>query len=138
MKRSTLIALLAAVMVMASSAISFAADGLQLVSSYPEDGQKNTSMENLGVKLTFNNPINSDEAKKIDESKFSIVDEEGEKVPVRVLFSDSNDGLVLVVADADEGFMAKNKAGTMEAKLATMTKIIAVVFLVLTFALNLF
>ena len=108
MKRSTLIALLAAVMVMAGSVFSFAADGLTLVSSYPEDGQKNTSMENLGVKLTFSNPINSDEARKIDESKFSIVDEEGEKVPVKVLFSDKNDGLVLVVADVDEGFIAKN------------------------------
>ena len=108
MKRSTLIALLAAVMVMAGSVFSFAADGLTLVSSYPEDGQTNTSMENLGVKLTFSNPINSDEARKIDESKFSIVDEEGEKVPVKVLFSDKNDGLVLVVADIDEGFIAKN------------------------------
>ena len=108
MKRSTLIALLAAVMVMAGSVFSFAADGLTLVSSYPEDGQTNTSMENLGVKLTFSNPINSDEARKIDESKFSIVDEEGEKVPVKVLFSDKNDGLVLVVADVDEGFIAKN------------------------------
>ena len=108
MKRSTLIALLAAVMVMAGSVFSFAADGLTLVSSYPEDGQTNTSMENLGVKLTFSNPINSEEAKKIDKSKFSIVDEEGEKVPVKVLFSDKNDGLVLVVADIDEGFIAKN------------------------------
>lgn len=108
MKRSTLIALLTAVMVMACSVCSFAADGLTLVSSYPEDGQKNTSMENLGVKLTFSNPINSDEARKIDESKFSIVDEEGEAVPVKVLFSDANDGLVLVVADSDEGFIAKN------------------------------
>ena len=108
MKRSTLIALLAAVMVMAGSVFSFAADGLTLVESYPEDGQKNTSMENLGVKLTFSNPINSDEAKKIDESKFSIVDEEGEKVPVKVLFSDKNDGLVLVVADGGEDFIAKN------------------------------
>ena len=108
MKRRILIAFLAAVMIMAGSVFSFAADGLTLVESYPEDGQKNTSMENLGVKLTFSNPINSDEAKKIDESKFSIVDEEGEKVPVKVLFSDKNDGLVLVVADIDEGFVAKN------------------------------
>ena len=108
MKRSTLIALLAAVMVMAGSVFSVAADGLTLVSSYPEDGQTNTSMENLGVKLTFSNPINSDEAKKIDESKFSIVDEEGEKVPLKVLFSDKIDGLVLVVADGGEDFIAKN------------------------------
>ena len=110
MKRGTLIAVLTAIMVMACSAFSFAADGLELVSSYPEDGQKNTSMENLGVKLTFNHPINSEEAKKVDASKFSIVDQDGEKVPVQVLFSDKNDGLVLVVADIDQGFIAKNNS----------------------------
>ena len=101
---------LTAIMIMACSALSFAADGLELVSSYPEDGQKNTSMENLGVKLTFNNPINSEEAKKIDASKFSITDEDGEAVPVQVLFSEKNDGLVLVVADVDKGFVAKNNS----------------------------
>ena len=110
MKRGTLIAVLTAIMIMASSAFSFAAEGLELVSSYPEDGQKNTSMENLGVKLTFNNPINSEEAKKIDASKFSITDEDGEAVPVQVLFSEKNDGLVLVVADVDKGFVAKNNS----------------------------
>ena len=110
MKRSILTALRAAVMVMAGSVFSFADDGLTLVSSYPVDGQKNMSMENLGVKLTFSNPINSDEAKKIDESKFRIVDEEGETVPIQVLFSDANDGLVLVVANSEDnnGFIAKN------------------------------
>ena len=110
MKRGTLIAVLTAIMIMACSALSFAADGLELVSSYPEDGQKNTSMENLGVKLTFNHPINSEEAKKIDASKFSITDEDGEAVPVQVLFSEKNDGLVLVVADVDKGFVAKNNS----------------------------
>ena len=95
---------------MACSVFSFAAEGLELVSSYPENGQKNTSMENLGVKLMFNHPINSEEAVKIDESKFSIVDEDGEKVPVKVLFSDKNDGLILVVAHVDQGFVAKNNS----------------------------
>ncbi len=110
MKRRALIAFLAAVMIMACSVFSFAAEGLTLVSSYPEDGQTNTSMENLGVKLTFSSPINSDEAKAVDESKFSIVDEDGEKVPIQVLFSEADDGLVLVVADVDQGFIAKNNS----------------------------
>ncbi|MBQ3290952.1 MAG: Ig-like domain-containing protein [Mogibacterium sp.] len=108
MKRGTLIALLTAIMIMACSVFSFADGGLELVSSYPEDGQTKTSMENLGVKLTFSKPINSEEAKKIDESKFKIVDEDGEQVPIKVLFSDKNDGLVLVVAYDDNGFIAKN------------------------------
>ncbi|MBR2674398.1 MAG: Ig-like domain-containing protein [Mogibacterium sp.] len=110
MKRLSLIAAMAAILVMISAAASFAAGGLELVSSYPEDGQTNTSMENLGVKLTFSNPINSEEAKKIDEGKFTIVDEDGEKVPTQVLFSEKNDGLILVLADIDKGFTAKNNA----------------------------
>ena len=108
MKRRILTALLTAVIVMAGTVMSFAADGLELVSTYPEDGQTNTSMENVGVKLTFSSPLNSDEAKAVNESKFSIVDEDGETVPIQVLFSDDEDGLVLVVADVDEGFVAKN------------------------------
>jgi hypothetical protein len=97
-------------MVMVSSAMCFAAGGLELKSSYPEDGQKNTSIENLGVKLQFSNPINSDEAKATDESLFAIYDEEGKAIPIKVLFSDKSDGVVLVVADIDEGFVAKNNS----------------------------
>lgn len=111
MKRVSLIAILAALMVMVMSAFTFAADGdLKLVTSYPEDGQKNTSMENLGVKLTFNNPINSKEAQKADADKFKILDEDGKEIPIQVLFSEKNDGLVLVVADTDKGFTAANNA----------------------------
>ena len=110
MKRVSLIAILTAVMITAVSAMCFADDGLKLVSSYPEDGQKNTSMENLGVKLTFNHPINSAEAKKADLDKFAIYDEDGKAVPVEILFSDKNDGLVLVLADIDKGFTAKNNS----------------------------
>ena len=110
MKKISVIAVLVSIMIMAASAFSFAEGGLELVSSFPEDGQTTTSMENLGVKLTFSSPINSEEAKKANADKFSIVDEDGETVPVKVLFSEKNDGLVLVLADTDEGFTAKNNA----------------------------
>ena len=110
MKRVSLIAILTAVMIMAASALCFADDELKLVSSYPKEGQTNTSMENLGVKLTFNHPINSAEAKEADLDKFAIYDEDGEAIPVVILFSDKNDGLVLVLADANEGFTAKNNS----------------------------
>ena len=110
MKRVSLIAVLTAVMIMAASAFCFADSELRLVSSYPEDGQTNTSMENLGVKLTFNHPINTPEVKKANLDKFAIYDEDGKAVPVEVLFSDKNDGLVLVLADIDKGFTAKNNS----------------------------
>lgn len=107
MKRGTLIAVFAAVMIMACSVFSFADGGFELVSSYPEDGQTNTSMENLGVKLTFSKALDSEAAQKANETLFTIVDEDGQTVPIKVLFKDK---LVLVVADADAGFVAKNNA----------------------------
>ena len=109
MKRGTLVTLLTTLIIMMSASISFAG-GLELVSSYPEDGQENTSMENMGVKLTFNHPINSEEAVKTDQGKFRILDSKGKAVPTQVLFSDENDGLVLVVGDPDKGFVAENNS----------------------------
>ncbi len=100
MKRHGVIAVLAAIMVFASSIFCFADEaGLKLVSSYPENGQKNTSIENVGVKLFFSNPITSDKARKTDEKLVKIVNSKGKKIATRVLFSDKEDGMVLVVAD---------------------------------------
>ena len=110
MKKVSLIAILASIMIMAASVFSFADGGFKLVSSYPEDGQTNTSMENLGVKLTFSNAMNSKEAQTANADKFAIYDEDGEAVPVQVLFSDTDKGLVLVLADIDKGFTAKNNS----------------------------
>lgn len=97
-------------MIMAASAFCFADGGFDLTSSYPEDGQTNTSMENLGVKLTFSKPLNSEEAKKVNADKLAIYDEDGKAIPVQILFSDKDDGLVLVLADIDQGFIAKNNS----------------------------
>lgn len=110
MKKVSLIAILASVMIIAASAFCFADGGFDLTSSYPEDGQQNTSMENLGVKLTFSKPLNSDEAKKVNLDKFAIYDEDGKAIPIITLFSDDEDGLVLVLADVDAGFVAKNNS----------------------------
>ena len=110
MKKISLIAILTSIMIMAASVFCFADGGFDLVSSYPEDGQTNTSMENLGVKLTFSNAMNSKAATAANVDKFAIYDEDGKTVPVQVLFSDSDKGLVLVLADIDQGFVAKNNS----------------------------
>ena len=95
MKKLSVIALLTSIMIMAASAFCFADGGFDLTSSYPEDGQTNTSMENLGVKLTFSKPLNSEEAKKVNADKLAIYDEDGKAIPVQILFSDKDDGLVV-------------------------------------------
>ena len=106
MKKTSLIAILTSIMIMAASVFCFADGGFDLVSSYPEDGQANTSMENLGVKLQFSNAMDS----TANADKFAIYDEDGKTIPIRVLFSDKEDGLVLVLADTDQGFVAKNNS----------------------------
>lgn len=100
MKRKGLVAVLAAIMVFASSIFCFADEsGLKLVSSYPEDGQKNTSIENVGVKLYFNRAINNAAVRKADAKLVKIVDSKGKAIKTQVLFSDADEGMVLVVAD---------------------------------------
>ena len=110
MKKISLIAILTSIMIMTASAFCFADGGFDLVSSYPEDGQTNTSMENLGVKLQFSGAMDSGEATAANADKFAIYDEDGKTIPIQVLFSNKEDGLVLVLADTDQGFVAKNNS----------------------------
>ncbi len=57
---------------------------------------------------------------------------------VIVMLQTGKDGLSSTITGSSEGFMARNKGTSKEAKLAKLTKIVAAVFLVLTFVLNLF
>lgn len=59
-------------------------------------------------------------------------------VAIVMLQSGKSAGLSGAIAGSSEGFMSKNKASTLDAKLAKSTKWIAALFLVLTFVLNLF
>ena len=110
MKKISLIAILTSVMIMAASVFCFADGAFDLVSSYPENGQSNTSMENLGVKLKFSAAMDSEEATAANADKFVIYDEDGKAIPIIVLFSEKEKGLVLVLADTDKGFVAKNNS----------------------------
>jgi len=55
-----------------------------------------------------------------------------------VMLQTGKNGLSGAITGSSEGFMSKNKGASKEAQLAKFTKIIAAVFLVLTFVLNLF
>ena len=58
-------------------------------------------------------------------------------VAIVMLQSGKDDGLSAITGSS-EGFMSTGKGSTRDAKLAKFTKLIAAVFLVLTFVLNLF
>ena len=112
MKRRGLIALLAAMMVMLSASFVCADDDVfKLTTSYPKDGQTNTSIENVGVKLYFNHSISSDAAKANNENCVKIVDSDGKSIPIKVLTGDDETGLMLVLGDStDENFQVQNNS----------------------------
>ena len=58
-------------------------------------------------------------------------------IAVVLLQSGKSAGLSGAIAGAADSFMSKNKARTWDATLARMTKWVALVFIVLTFVLNL-
>lgn len=73
-------------------------EGLTLVETYPEDGQKNTAVENLGIKLTFSNPVNL-EANQAENNKcFKITGPNGD-IPVKVYYNPDIPEQVLVLRD---------------------------------------
>lgn len=85
-------------MVMMTTSLCFAGT-LKLEDSYPRDGGKGMQVENSGVKLYFNqNMINkNNEAENLKCVK--LTDAKGKKLPIRVLYSPKEKGLVLVLVD---------------------------------------
>lgn len=98
MKRIGLIFSLTILIVAMSGIFAFAGE-LELESTYPSDGQNNTSIENLGVKLYFNNSVSGEETIEANKDCFSIVDDEGNVIPTRVLANPNEKGIVMVLAD---------------------------------------
>lgn len=93
-------AIVALILLLVTMTTSFCFAGtLELVDSYPRDGDKGMQVENSGVKLYFNqNMINKDHEKgNVDSFKFT--DAKGKVIPTRVLYSPKEKGLVLVLVD---------------------------------------
>lgn len=107
MKRLGTILCLAALIVTMTASVCFGAQPLKIVECYPEDGQNNTSIENMGVKLTFNNDLGNKASKKANKNSFSITDDKGHKIPIRVFYDPDDSKKVMVLADSVE--IAENK-----------------------------
>lgn len=75
--------------------------GFTMISSSPEDGTEGVAVDNLSVKIYFSKdmkPKNS-KVRKANAKEFKLKDSEGSKIPVRVYYSDEEEGLLLVAAD---------------------------------------
>lgn len=82
--------------------------GFELVQSSPEDGTEGVAVDNLSVKITFSKAMKpkNKSIRKANEKQFKLKDEDGNRIPVKVYYSEEEEGLLLVAADT---FSGKNK-----------------------------
>ena len=87
----------------ATDAAQVTEPGFELVSSSPEDGATGVAVDNFSVKMYFNKEMlpKSEAVRKANEKQFTLVDEEGTKIPVKVYYStkERKRGLMMVAAD---------------------------------------
>lgn len=98
MKRLGAILTLAALIITLSASFCFA-DSLTIDETYPKDGSTGAAIENLGVKIYFNGELTEKTVGEANEKAFQLYDDEGSKLPTRVLYSDKEKGVVLVLLD---------------------------------------
>lgn len=113
MKRAGRILSLVIIFVMMTTVFCFAASaedaqqadskgGLTLLDTYPKDGSKGASIENMSVKLYFDGEFTEKKLKGVNDSTIQFIGPEGEKLPTRVLYSPKEKGVVLVSVDNDK------------------------------------
>lgn len=84
--------------------VAFAADdSLEILNTYPVDGQKNTTVENLSVKLNFNQSVSKKSNRDANSKAFMIKGDDGKKVPIRVMYNPKDVKQVMVIADNHDG-----------------------------------
>ncbi len=99
---------LATLIVTLTASICFGAESLQIVEAYPEDGQKNTTIENMCVKLWFNHEMGDKASVQANADCFKLTDDEGKEVPIRIFYHPDDTKQVLVLADTTKRLNIKD------------------------------
>lgn len=102
MKRFRNIACIVGLLVAMSATFASAAGDFEITGSYPENEQKNTTVENVAVKVQFSKDVDSKDNQEANDKCFNLVDDEGEKLPIRVYYNPEDAKEVLVLADTTE------------------------------------
>lgn len=110
MKRLGAIISLTLLIVMLSTSFAFAST-LDLVTSYPENGDGGFQIENTGVKLYFNEDVLNKENESVNNKAITIVNAKGKKMPTKTFYSTKEEGLVLVLI---EGILDTNSEYTLK------------------------
>lgn len=101
MKRISAILCLTVVMLLTSATACFAADGeLKIKDQYPADGTTGTAVENASLKIWFDQDVfpKNESVRKSNEKAVTLKDENGKKVPIRVVYNEDEEGLMMVLS----------------------------------------
>ena len=96
MKRAGIILSLSILMFLMSFSVCFAA-GLQLLDSYPRNGSDDSTLKNVVVKLYFNEDVSAEEVQAANKGAFKFTDEEGNELPLRILYPKNKDEIWVLV-----------------------------------------
>lgn len=99
MKRIGAILTTVALIMMLSVSFCFAESGLTIENTYPEDGSTGASIENLGVKIHFSEDLTEEIVGKANTGCFQLYDNNGRKLPTKVLYNEKEEGVVLVLLE---------------------------------------
>lgn len=98
MKRIGAIISLVVLLVLLSTSFAFAAT-FAVTETSPSDGQTGMAIDNMGVKVEFNQPVYSKKYNKSNTALCKLTDAKGKAIPLRVVFNPKEPSVILVLAD---------------------------------------
>lgn len=102
MKRIAAGICLALLLFMMTASVALAAP-FAVEETSPRDGDTGMAIENMGVKVRFNQPVYSEDNQNANTALCSLVDKDGKTVPIRVLFNPDDEDVILILADTAKG-----------------------------------
>ncbi len=74
---------------------------LKIEETSPKDGAKGVPLDNMGVKVFFNQEVYSEENKKINEKACKLVDKDGKEIESIVVFNPKDKNVLLILAKGE-------------------------------------
>ena len=111
MKRFGRILVVIAIIVMMATGLCFAdgtEGGLVLEDTYPKEGTSGAAIENFDIKLYFNNEMSKDILGTVNDNCFQLTDADGNVLPILVLYSPKETGVVMVLFDSNKENLDSN------------------------------
>ncbi len=87
----------------------FAASEFRIVRTAPENGAKNTTKDNMCVKIFFSTEVGNKASREANKDAFKITDNKGKEIPSLIYYSDKDPKYVLILVDANKVTTVSNK-----------------------------